>query len=161
MSRFKPKAYWCGPTMGKTTAAQNNNNLVDFDDYAKSQFEKVAERLHMSVREMKTSMPMEYRLEFLYILVGLLRGEWHEQVSILVSNAIGLQYPELFESMYIPDKETFLQRHKEMVKEKLFVLDVEEYMKEMECWYDDLVHKHKALEKCIVENKFISELFEK
>lgn len=44
-----------GPTMGKTTAAKTNPNLVDFDDYVRGDLDALASQLGMTRQQLMMS----------------------------------------------------------------------------------------------------------
>lgn len=49
------KVKYYGPTMGKTTAAKTNTNLVDFDDYVKPELEQLASELGITRQQLMMS----------------------------------------------------------------------------------------------------------
>lgn len=140
------KLYWCGPTMGKTFAAKIYPQIVDFDEIAREPFKQLADKLHMSVRQMKTEMPKEFHELFLSLLNQLKKDNSNKYV--LVSNAIGIHYHTMFEVLFIPTINEFVRRNVERGG------DAEESWQ----WYQDLMHKHKLYKKCIYENKYICDL---
>ena len=140
------KIYWCGPTMGKTYAAKLNSNIIDFDDVARNSFELLALKLNISIRELKMTMPTEYHKLFIQLINEL--QNVNSNKIVLVSNAIGLQYHLLFEKLLIPSCDVFIKRNIQRGGCKT----------ESENWYNDLMHKHNAMNLCQIENKFVSEI---
>lgn len=49
------KVKYYGPTMGKTTAAKSNPNLVDFDDYVRPDLEQLASELGITRQQLMMS----------------------------------------------------------------------------------------------------------
>jgi hypothetical protein len=54
---------WYGPTMGKTTAAKTNPNLVDFDDYIRPDLETLALKHGMNKQQLMMSQDPAIREE--------------------------------------------------------------------------------------------------
>lgn len=141
------KLYWMGPTMGKTTACKKFSNIIDFDDIIREPAKKLAEQLNLTVKEMKKKMPKEYCDLFLNLLNEL--ENINDDKHVLVSNAIGLKhYYYKFEVLMIPSVDEFLKRN------------VARGGDAQESWdlYQDLMHVHGAQKKCVIENKFVTEL---
>ena len=133
--------------MGKTYAAKLNSNIIDFDDVARNPFKLLALKLNISIKEMKMTMPTEYRKLFVQLINELQNID--STKIVLVSNAVGLQYHLLFEKLLIPSRDIFIKRNIQRGGSKI----------ESENLYNDLMHKHNAINLCQIEDRFILELF--
>ena len=65
---------WYGPTMGKTTAAKTNPNLVDFDDYIRSDLETLASKHGMNKQQLMMSQDPTIREEARQVMLKSIAG---------------------------------------------------------------------------------------
>ena len=77
-----------GPTMGKTTAAKTNKNLVDFDDVVRDDIKAAAEKAGLSVREYKKQGSEEYHNLLLDAIYKWRNDRSNVGKTLVVSNAV-------------------------------------------------------------------------
>lgn len=142
------KIYWCGPTMGKTTAAKINSDIVDFDDVIREPLKKLAECMGTTPKQMKIDQHPAYELLFLSLIKTLQQRDDNKRI-VLVSNTIGLKHPYLFDAMMIPTRYRFIIRN--VSRGATLIESVN--------WYNDLINKYNVLKLCIIEDRFVSDIF--
>ena len=63
-----------GPTMGKTTAAKTNPNLVDFDDYVRGDLDALASQLGMTRQQLMMSQDPTIRENARQLMLKSIEG---------------------------------------------------------------------------------------
>lgn len=144
----KPKVKWYGPTMGKTTAAQTNSKLVDFDEYAKTAIRELADKKGMTVRQLKTESGQDYADLIKDLITKFRNDPTSKGKTLVLSNKIAAD-PKKLGVVYdnvpmLPSKEEFIRRN----------LQRGDGVGASE-WYDAIMDYAPNLK---VNNKYVSEL---
>lgn len=146
---FQPTTYgkvkYYGPTMGKTTAAKTNPNLVDFDDIVRNSIAELAAKKGVSVKDLKMAGDADY--------VALLEAEmarWqanpaNKGKTLVVSNKALSNSTVYNNTPSIPDKETFIQRQIQRGGSR----------EEASSYYDALIEHNPNLK---IDNRFVSDI---
>lgn len=143
-----------GPTMGKTTAAKTNKNLIDFDDIARQPIKELAESKGVSVRELKMSDSQDYK----DLLIRLIT-EWRNNPNnfgktLVVSNKI-LSKENIFDNTpSIPSEAAFVKRQAER-SEDFNEENRERLEAEALQYYNDLLKYNPGLK---IDDRFVSEI---
>ena len=148
------KVKYYGPTMGKTTAAKSNPNLVDFDDIVRDDIKVLADSLGKSVRQVKIESGEEYKKLLLNAIVVWQANPENEGKTLVISNAV-LSTEDIYDNEpMIPSKEQFVKRQVERNPE---LTDDNRTQLEQEAgqYYDDLIARNPNLK---IEDRFVSEL---
>lgn len=99
-----------GPTMGKTTAAKTNKNLVDFDDVVRDDIKAAAEKAGLSVREYKKQGSEEYHNLLLDAIYKWRNDRNNVGKTLVVSNAV-LAKDDIYDNTpMLPRKDAFVDR---------------------------------------------------
>lgn len=99
-----------GPTMGKTTAAKTNKNLVDFDDVVRDDIEAAAKKAGLSVREYKKQGSEEYHNLLLDAIYKWRNDRSNVGKTLVVSNAV-LAKDDIYDNTpMLPRKDAFVDR---------------------------------------------------
>ena len=106
---------WYGPTMGKTTAAKTNTNLVDFDDYIRPDLENLASELGMTRQQLMMSQDPTVRERARQLMLKSI-DDWrvkpqNDRKTLVISKSDVLQDPIFDNQPLVLKKNTFLQRN--------------------------------------------------
>ena len=144
-----------GPTMGKTTAAKTNKNLVDFDDVVRDDIEAAAKKAGLDVREYKKQGSEEYHNLLLDAVHRWRNDKRNIGKTLVVSNAV-LAKDKIYDNTpMLPRKDTFVDRQVKRARPKLSQIgvsfsnilnkttdqDAERERNDATQYYDDLVQK--------------------
>ena len=144
-----------GPTMGKTTAAKTNKNLVDFDDVVRDDIEAAAKKAGLDVREYKKQGSEEYHNLLLDAVHRWRNDNRNIGKTLVVSNAV-LAKDKIYDNTpMLPRKDTFVDRQVKRARPKLSQIgvsfsnilnkttdqDAERERNDATQYYDDLVQK--------------------
>lgn len=144
-----------GPTMGKTTAAKTNNNLVDFDDIVRDDIEAAAKKAGLDVREYKKQGSEEYHNLLLDAIYKWRNDKRNVGKTLVVSNAV-LAKDKIYDNTpMLPRKDAFVDRQVKRAIPKLSQIgvsfsnilnkttdqDAERERNDAIQYYDDLVQK--------------------
>lgn len=144
-----------GPTMGKTTAAKTNNNLVDFDDIVRDDIEAAAKKAGLDVREYKKQGSEEYHNLLLDAIYKWRNDKRNVGKTLVVSNAV-LAKDKIYDNTpMLPRKDAFVDRQVKRAIPKLSQIgvsfsnilnkttdqDAERERNDATQYYDDLVQK--------------------
>lgn len=134
----KPVVKFYGPTMGKTTAASTNKNLVDFDDIVRGKIKQLADSKGVSVKQLKTEGGKEY-VDLLTSEVKAWKNDNNNAGKTLVVSNAALAKTDLFDNVVqLPSKEEFVKRQVQRSQENR---PKEELIREAEQYYEDLISK--------------------
>lgn len=144
-----------GPTMGKTTAAKTNKNLVDFDDVVRDDIEAAAKKAGLGVREYKKQGSEEYHNLLLDAIYKWRNDKRNVGKTLVVSNAV-LAKDKIYDNTpMLPRKDAFVYRQVKRTRPKLSQIgvsfnnilnktidqDAERERNDATQYYDDLVQK--------------------
>lgn len=144
-----------GPTMGKTTAAKTNKNLVDFDDIVRDDIEAAAKKAGLDVREYKKQGSEEYHNLLLDAIYKWRNDRRNVGKTLVVSNAV-LAKDKIYDNTpMLPRKDAFVDRQVKRARPKLSQMgvsfsnmlnkttdqDAERERNDATQYYDDLVQK--------------------
>lgn len=144
-----------GPTMGKTTAAKTNKNLVDFDDVVRDDIEAAAKKAGLGVREYKKQGSEEYHNLLLDAIYKWRNDKRNVGKTLVVSNAV-LAKDKIYDNTpMLPRKDAFVDRQVKRARPKLRQIgvsfnnilnkttdqDVERERNDATQYYDDLIQK--------------------
>ena len=144
-----------GPTMGKTTAAKTNKNLVDFDDVVRDDIEAAAKKAGLDVREYKKQGSEEYHNLLLDAVHRWRNDKRNIGKTLVVSNAV-LAKDKIYDNTpMLPRKDAFVDRQVKRARPKLSQIgvsfsnilnkttdqDAERERNDATQYYDDLVQK--------------------
>lgn len=135
-----------GPTMGKTTAAKSNSNLIDFDDIVREPIKELANKKGISTKDLKIRGDLDYKNLLLKVIEEWKSKPENKGKTLMVSNKILSLLPIFDNIPSIPDKQTFIQRHVKRGSSNA------EYASQ---YYDDLLRFNPRLR---IENRFVSDL---
>lgn len=104
-----------GPTMGKTTAAKSNPNLVDFDDYVRPELEQLASELGMTRQQLMMSQDPTVREKARQLMLKSVDG-WKKNASndgktLVISKSDILQDPIFDNQPLVLQRNEFLKRN--------------------------------------------------
>lgn len=141
---------WYGPTMGKTTAAKTNSNLVDIDPLLKPIRAKHAKRLGLEISDPRVSANPEYKQEVAdFVLDWRLKPE--NKGKTLVASTKHLLDPKynipFDNNPVIPDLETFIARNK--------ARGFKESEEELRNWYNSIFQQNNNIQ---IDNRFVSDI---
>ena len=141
---------WYGPTMGKTTAAKTNPNLVDIDPLLKPIRAKHAERLGLKTSDPKVSSDPAYKQEVADFVLEW-RANPKNQGKTLVASTKHLLDPqykvEFANEPSIPDFETFAARNK--------ARGFKETDEQLRAWYNSIFEQGRDLN---IDNRFVLDI---
>lgn len=141
---------WYGPTMGKTTAAKTNPNLVDIDPLLKPIRAKHAERLGLKTSDPKVSADPAYKQEVVDFILEW-RANPKNQGKTLVASTKHLLDPqykvEFANEPSIPDFETFAARNK--------ARGFKETDEQLRAWYNSILEQGRELN---IDNRYVSNI---
>ena len=144
-----------GPTMGKTTAAKTNKNLVDFDDVVRDDIKAAAKKAGLDVREYKKQGSEEYHNLLLDAVHRWRNDKRNIGKTLVVSNAV-LAKDKIYDNTpMLPRKDAFVDRQVKRARPKLSQIgvsfsnilnkttdqDTERERNDATQYYDDLVQK--------------------
>lgn len=113
-----------GPTMGKTTAAKTNKNLVDFDDIVRDDIEAAAKKAGLDVREYKKQGSEEYHNLLLDAIYKWRNDRRNVGKTLVVSNAV-LAKDKIYDNTpMLPRKDAFVDRQVKRANPKLSQIGV-------------------------------------
>lgn len=104
-----------GPTMGKTTAAKTNPNLVDFDDYVRGDLDALASQLGMTRQQLMMSQDPTVRENARQLMLKSIEG-WRQNPSsygktLVISKSDVLQDPIFDNQPLVLQRPEFLKRN--------------------------------------------------
>lgn len=106
---------WYGPTMGKTTAAKTNPNLVDFDDYIRPDLETLASKHGMNKQQLMMSQDPTIREDarqtMLKSIAGWKQNPNNASKTLVISKSDIIQDPIYNNTPIVLKKEEFLRRN--------------------------------------------------
>lgn len=141
---------WYGPTMGKTTAAKTNPNLVDIDPLLKPIRLKHAERLGLKISDPKVSADPTYKQEVADFVLEW-RANPENQGKTLVASTKHLLAPEyniqFANEPAIPEFEVFADRNK--------TRGFKETDEQLRAWYNSILEQGRDL---VTDNRFVSDI---
>lgn len=141
---------WYGPTMGKTTAAKTNPNLVDIDPLLKPIRTKHAKRLGLKISDPKVSADPAYKQEVVDFILEW-RANPENQGKTLVASTKHLLDPqykvEFANEPSIPDFETFAARNK--------ARGFKETDDQLRAWYNSILEQGRELN---IDNRYVSNI---
>lgn len=142
------KVKYYGPTMGKTTAAKTNPDLVDFDDFTREAKEALAKELNISTRVLQSDP--KYAQAYQEMLEKQLdswrRNPLNANKTLVISKK-GLADKNIYNNEpSIPDRQTFVQRQRNRG---------ETDDANSNDWYNMLLKQNPNLR---IDNRFVSEI---
>ena len=139
---------WYGPTMGKTTAAQVSDKIVDIDPLLKPIRAKHAERLGLKISDPKVSADPMYKQEVADFVLEW-RANPNNQGKTLVASTKHLLAPEyniqFANQPAIPEFEVFVARNK--------ARGFRETDEQLRAWYNSIFEQNRDL---VIDNRFVS-----
>lgn len=104
-----------GPTMGKTTAAKTNPNLIDFDDYVRPELEQLASELGMTRQQLMMSQDPTVREKARQLMLksvdGWKRNPSSDGKTLVISKSDILQDPIFDNQPLVLQRPEFLKRN--------------------------------------------------
>lgn len=148
------KVKYYGPTMGKTTAAKLNSNLVDFDDIIRQPSKSILDRFGFkSKSDMYNSENQEAIKAYEDMLIKQLR-DWRanplNEGKTLIASPVAIANPEktgfYFDNMpSIPSRDVFIARN----------INRGGKPESSAMWYDSLIKQNPNLK---TDNRFVSQI---
>lgn len=149
------KVKYYGPTMGKTTAARTNSNLVDFDNIARAPIEALARIQGVSVRQLKMESGPAYKQLLLNLIKEWKSNPENENKTLVVSNAALAKEPIFDNVPQIPSRDVFIKRQVDR-DGRLNSRNRSELEEEAAQYYDDLINKW--YDNYEINDSFVAEL---
>lgn len=142
------KVKYYGPTMGKTTAAKTNPDLVDFDDFTREAKNNLAKELNISTRVLQSDPKyVQAYQEMLEKQLDSWRRNPLNTDKTLVISKKGLADKNVYNNEpSIPDRQTFIQRQRNRG---------ETDDANSNDWYNMLMKQNPNLR---IDNRFVSEI---
>lgn len=141
---------WYGPTMGKTTAAKVDPNLVDIDPLLKPIRAKHAEKLGLKISDPKVSADPAYKQEVADFVLEW-RANPENQGKTLVASTKHLLAPEyniqFANEPAIPEFDVFAARNK--------ARGFKETDEQLRAWYNSILEQGRNL---VTDNRFVSDI---
>lgn len=109
------KVKYYGPTMGKTTAAKTNTNLVDFDDYVRPELEQLASELGITRQQLMMSQDPTIREKARQLMLksidGWKKNSGNDGKTLVISKSDILQDPVFDNQPLVLQRDEFLKRN--------------------------------------------------